>query len=379
MICSNGKAAGVDGGSGRSRSGFLSSSSLRSFASTAPSLSAVLGLRCTEGVPSGATSATRYEHTELIGFLSRVVPEFELIDVERQIFAARLVERANNAALEQRPEAFDCVGVNGADDVLAARVAHDFVVIAVLEVAVAGPIVRRQKADAIRDSLADELAEFFGADAIDDAGNDLALAGDRADDRRLAGANAALAAVAPAMPVVRFAADKRLVHFHNAEQLALGAVTHGDADTVAHIPSRLVGAGAEHPVDLVGAHALFRVVHQERDLEPLSQRVLGVLENRPRDDGEPIAVLVAALANPMERLALGLPDLGIATTRALDALGPAPCDQIGLAGVVVGEPGQEFFEVHHGAKNTPFPGWCQQPDNRRSVARVFGVIGVRHP
>jgi hypothetical protein len=60
---------------------------------------------------------------------------------------------------------------------------------------------------------------------------------------------------------------------------------------MAHIPSRLIGTGPDHPMDLMSRHALLRVVHQERDFEPLDQRVFRVLENRPGYDREPIAVL----------------------------------------------------------------------------------------
>lgn len=51
-----------------------------------------------------------------------VVAELELGDVERQILRTDLMERADKAALKDRPEAFDCVGVNRADNVLAVSV-----------------------------------------------------------------------------------------------------------------------------------------------------------------------------------------------------------------------------------------------------------------
>ena len=54
--------------------------------------------------PSGV-SATTYGRTEDVGIITIVVPEFELGHVQRQIFAADLVEAAHDAALQQRPEA----------------------------------------------------------------------------------------------------------------------------------------------------------------------------------------------------------------------------------------------------------------------------------
>src|SRR5437588_12749250 len=81
------------------RSFFLSSA-------TAPSLSALLGCGAEAG-PSGATSATRYEQAERIGFALGVVPELKFVHVQGQVGFADLVEIADDAALYQRPEAFD--------------------------------------------------------------------------------------------------------------------------------------------------------------------------------------------------------------------------------------------------------------------------------
>src|SRR5260370_14422757 len=68
---------------------------------TAPSLSAVLGL-FSEAGPSGATSATRYEQSERIGFALGVVPKLEFVHVQRQVGFADLVEIADDAALYPR-------------------------------------------------------------------------------------------------------------------------------------------------------------------------------------------------------------------------------------------------------------------------------------
>lgn len=45
---------------------------------------------------------------------SVVVAELKFRDVERHVFGAHLVERADRAAFEDRPEAFDGVGVDRA-------------------------------------------------------------------------------------------------------------------------------------------------------------------------------------------------------------------------------------------------------------------------
>ena len=61
-----------------------------------------------------------------------IVAKLELCNVERQIFAADLVIAANDAALHQRPEAFNRVRMDGTDDavfddVLARAVVDDTV------------------------------------------------------------------------------------------------------------------------------------------------------------------------------------------------------------------------------------------------------------
>ena len=56
-----------------------------------------------------------------------VIAELKLRDVQRQILVADLVERADDAALEDRPEAFNRVRVDRADDVLLVAVIDDAV------------------------------------------------------------------------------------------------------------------------------------------------------------------------------------------------------------------------------------------------------------
>lgn len=56
-------------------------------------------------------SAPCYGFAEDVGVVAIVVAELELRDVQRHVFRAHLVERADDAALEDRPEAFNRVGV----------------------------------------------------------------------------------------------------------------------------------------------------------------------------------------------------------------------------------------------------------------------------
>jgi hypothetical protein len=62
---------------------------------------------------------------------------------------------------------------------------------------------------------------------------------------------------------------------------------------------------------------------------PFTERLIGVFENRASNDREPIAVWGTFFALPMP--------LTIAATWAMDAVGPAPGVQVGLASVLIGE------------------------------------------
>jgi hypothetical protein len=66
-----------------------------------------------------------------------VVSELKLGDVERQILGTDFVEFADHAALEDRPEALDRVGVDRTDDILTGRVANDGVRILAIQSAIA--------------------------------------------------------------------------------------------------------------------------------------------------------------------------------------------------------------------------------------------------
>ena len=72
----------------------------------------------TKRASESLTSA--YRRSENIRVEAVVVAELKFRDVQRHIFGADFVERADHAALEDRPEAFNRVGVDRADDVLLA-------------------------------------------------------------------------------------------------------------------------------------------------------------------------------------------------------------------------------------------------------------------
>ena len=202
MMSSKGASTVSCPGFGFARSGVFPPS-FSFFSATAPSLPALLG-SCAEAGPSGATSATRYEQPERISFALGVVPELEFVHVQRQIGFADLVKIADDAALDQGPEAFDVLGMHGADDVLLARMPDDLMRVLAVQAAIADPFVADQQRHLVGNDLAHEAFEGVAINAIDDAGNDLALAANRADDRLLTGAEATTtgAAAISNMPVL---------------------------------------------------------------------------------------------------------------------------------------------------------------------------------
>jgi hypothetical protein len=144
-----------------------------------------------------------------IGVLAIVVAKLELRDVQRKVLGADLVKRAHHTALEDRPEAFDRVGVDRADDVLALGVVDNAVRIFGVEAAISYPLVGAKQAHLFRNCAAHEGLEGCCINPADDAGHDIPLAAHCADDRHLARPGAAAPASAALMPVLGLATDKR--------------------------------------------------------------------------------------------------------------------------------------------------------------------------
>jgi hypothetical protein len=106
--------------------------------------------RLAETDASDFVSAACYRGSEHVGIVAVVITELKLRDVQRQIFSAHLVERTDYAALEDRPEAFNRVGVNRADNVLVLVVIDHGVRVVAQVIAIAAPRVGRQQADFVR-------------------------------------------------------------------------------------------------------------------------------------------------------------------------------------------------------------------------------------
>jgi hypothetical protein len=272
----------------------------------------------------------RNSRSENVGVVSVIVSELEFSNVQMQIFVADLMECSDNAALEDRPEAFNRIRMNCADDMLTNGVVNRLVREAMLQPHIAWVGVSAEQADAIRYGFADESLKRLSTSVFDNASNDVAFALDRANYGSLAGVAApALAAFLVPMPVLIAPANVGLINLDDAAKF-LDVLDHGGSDLVAHEPSGLVAAEAHITEDLEGAHALLADQHQVRDSVPIFQRLIRVLKDCAGQVREAITCGTARCAYralPMVAGSEGI-DLEVTAARAGNALWPSPRYQI---------------------------------------------------
>jgi hypothetical protein len=112
-------------------------------------------------------SASSNCRSEDIRILPVVVAELEFRDVERHVFGTHLGESVHDATLEDRPETFNRLGKNRADDVLSFGVIDNGERVFLSEFLIARPLIGTQQADLVRDGFADKLDQRVGADVAD--------------------------------------------------------------------------------------------------------------------------------------------------------------------------------------------------------------------
>lgn len=312
-------------------------------------------LRRLEDSLSSKASASAYGRSENVGIHAVIVSELELRDVERKVLFADFVEDANHPALNQRPEPFNGVGMDRADNVLALGVIDGRVGIFFSEMLIANPLIGDQQTDFVRDGFMYKAFQCIRAEVLDYAGNDVALAADRASNDGFPGPGATSpVTMAPVMPILGFSADESFVHLYNAPKLVHIPFDQRGSDLVTHQPSGLVGTEAEEAIDLQRAHSLLAGEHQVDDAKPVFEGLIRVLEDRPGDVREAIGRFLGALvALPMPRVTLQLSRLYSATARAMDAFRPTLTDQIGATGFLIRE---RLIELCGGQLVDVFPG-----------------------
>lgn len=283
---------------------------------------------------SAVLSASLNRRSENVVVKAVIIAELELSDIEVKVLFADVVEGANDAAFEDAPEAFNGLRMDSADDILVFGVIDGAVRECKTKVPVANPLIGADQAYLVGHGLVDESLQGGLFHVLDDAGDDVSLAPDSADDDGLAGGSRPRLSVAfVPMPVLCLAADKGLVDLHNAAEFGFG-LNQGGADFVSHQPSSFDRTETHVAAKLARAHSLFAGQDQVSDFEPVAQWLVGVLENGPCDAREAVAVLRAGFALPV-KAGRQFIDLDVAATRAIHTIRPAASNEVGLAGILV--------------------------------------------
>ena len=145
-----------------------------------------------------AISASIDCRSEDVRIIPIVITELKFGNIERHIFPAHFVERADHATLENRPEAFDGLSMDYADDVLPPGVVNNAMRIFAVKPLIAGPLIGTKQADFVRDGFADERGESGCLYVRNYPRDDVSFAADSADDWCFTGADAAGRLDAPA-------------------------------------------------------------------------------------------------------------------------------------------------------------------------------------
>lgn len=223
---------------------------------------------------------------EQVGIFSAIEPEGHFFAVGLEMLCADFMPSSQDAALQKREGGFDSVGMNIALYVDVEFVPDGFVPSVLTEMlrgaSVGVEVIGKENFDIFTDILADVLFERAAFHV-----------------RRME--KAQIPAALPDADYVLFvvpsglfsfasidAADKGFVHFDFAVQHRPLAFHHRGADSVTQVPSRFV-ADSKRPLNLTGAHALLCLAEQVGCREPLFQRQVSVIENRPSCYGELIA------------------------------------------------------------------------------------------
>ncbi len=289
------------------------------------------------------SSACCYHALEHVGMLPVVVPEGELVEVQREVVLRHFMEGAHDAALDERPEAIQIIGMDVTVDVFADGVAHDLVRETCFQHAIAWVFICGDQIHLLRDCLVNKPRQGELVGILDYLRDDISLAGDCTDHgefpRRSTASCSLLMATSnpPSMSVLGLPTDVGFVHFDYARQLLELPVLHSGADTVTHVPRRPIGTRADGTLNLHGAHPLLALAHEIDHLEPGAERVVSVLEDGPHQWREAVALLATLLALPVPWTGEFM-NFRVPTAWAGDTLRPAQLNQVALAGVLGGEP-----------------------------------------
>lgn len=279
---------------------------------------------------------------EDVSIVAIVVSELKLGDIQRQIFGADFMKRANNAALEDRPEAFDRVGVDRAHDVLALAVINNAMRELAVKLPIAGECICAKQAYLFGNRTTHEGTQGCPIYAGDNASNNFAFALNGTNDRDFTGTDTTSAAAPAALvfvPVLGEPADESFINFHNSHELPEIFVRHSGAETVSHVPSSFERAEIHHAPKLASADAFLANEHQMQNAEPVAKRFIRVLEDSPADMRKAVVGVRggAGIAVPVPLHCAVRLDLGIAAAWAGDIFRPAALSEVEAASILVRE------------------------------------------
>ena len=298
--------------------------------------------RDAEAFASSDASASCYSFSKDVFVVTVIVAELELGQIQRKVFLADMVIAANDAALQETPEVLDIIRVDLATDVLACRMRCGVVFVTqCLQIVIAVVLIRSDQINLVAYCLADKPIKRSRIGILDNLADHVALAGDSSDHRGLAAQARNMLTLIP-MAVLVFPADSSFVYFDNAHQLSELSILHSRTEPMAQIPSRRVGR-SDLPLNLLCADSLLSVEHAPENFKPSAERIVGILENRARNDGKPITRLAAFLALPVPWTMGQFPDLFVPATRASNnAIRPAAILQELFARILVRESNHQF-------------------------------------
>jgi len=263
-----------------------------------------------------------------------VVPKTILIKIGLKVLRRDSVIDTINPALDQRPEAFDGVGVNEATGILLGRMLNRLMgVPELLDKVVASKFVGVDRgADISRHLLPENRQQSPSLDVRHDLGCHGATTLHNAN-------HGSLALQAPATLSALFATKVGLVNL-NAAKHRLLALTHDTPDLLEHAPSCLVGH-SDLSLQLLGRDAATGRSDQEEGMEPTPQGRGAVV----KDGVSHRADLGAAELTPV-----GFPSFDVVVLRDLlalgakDTLGPSGLYQKLKTGVVIRELGVKLLQ-----------------------------------
>ena len=228
--------------------------------------------------------------SEQIGPFSAVKPKTHFFEVGSEMLCAEVMPRSHDSALEKRERVLDGIGVNISDHINFLAMVDCLVLVLVdsspnHRFGIANPVIGDDLVQIDTHAVFEVLGECFGLRILDMIEPEIATTLPDADYDFFLGSMRSASTLFDA-------ADIGFVHFDCAIEHWFIDLCHCSADAMAEIPSRFV-ADSERALNLACRHAFLRFTQQQSRHKPLSQRQVGIVEDRPGCDGELIAALAA--------------------------------------------------------------------------------------